>query len=127
MEDGEICTEDEAVSPVERDSDPEFDDESEYEDSGCSLFDALAAAQEAQRKYQESLGLTTDGTVVDENDRLEEDFFVTTFTDCIRLRINEDNKEEKVILHNHHPSFFGSDHFMKLFYPNFTSCCQFPC
>merc|ERR1719510_1266141 len=58
----------------------EEDDEDEEEGCAVSLFDALAAAQEAGERYRE-----LEKSKINENCRLPEDFLITAFKTAISL------------------------------------------
>jgi len=65
----------------EDDEDEEGEDEEEEEEGGAeSLFDALAAAQEAGERYREA-----ERSQINENCRLPDDFLVTAFRSAISL------------------------------------------
>ena len=59
--------------------DDDDDDEEEEEGGPQSLFDALAAAQEAGERYRES-----ERSKISENWRLPDDFLVTAFKSATR-------------------------------------------
>jgi len=70
-------------SEEEREARSDVDNSDEEEEGGVvsSLFDALAAAQEASEKYK----YLEEGEQPREDHRLPEDFLVTTYTACLNL------------------------------------------
>ena len=62
----------------------EEDDDDDEEEEGCavSLFDALAAAQEAGERYREM-----ERGKINESCRLQDDFLITAFRTAIRCLI----------------------------------------
>ena len=65
----------------EEEEEYEEGEEEDEEEEGCpqSLFDALAAAQEAGERYRDS-----ERSKIDESCRLPDDFLVTAFKSAIR-------------------------------------------
>ena len=63
----------------EDNDDDDDDDEDEEEDCTVSLFDALAAAQEAGERYREM-----ERGKINESCRLQDDFLITAFRTAIR-------------------------------------------
>ena len=77
LEEGECEEMEEEEDEEEEDEDGE--EEEEEEGGAGSLFDALAAAQEAGERYRES-----ERSTINESCRLPDDFLVTAFKSAIR-------------------------------------------
>ena len=78
LEEGE-CEEMEEEEEEGEDEEGEDEDDEDEEGGPGSLFDALAAAQEAGERYRDS-----ERRKVDESSRLPDDFLVTAFKSAIR-------------------------------------------
>ena len=81
LEEGECeeMEEEEEEGEDEEGEDEDEDEDDEEEGGPGSLFDALAAAQEAGERYRDS-----ERRKVDESSRLPDDFLVTAFKSAIR-------------------------------------------
>ena len=81
LEEGECedMEEEEEENEEGEEGDEEEDEEEEEEGGPESLFDALAAAQEAGERYRES-----ERSKINEGCRLPDDFLVTAFKSAIR-------------------------------------------
>ena len=81
LEEGECeeMEEEEEEGEDEEGEDEDEDEDEEDEGGPGSLFDALAAAQEAGERYRDS-----ERRKVDESSRLPDDFLVTAFKSAIR-------------------------------------------
>lgn len=86
-EDGELPSDEEEF-------DGDMEDEEDDDNHPSGLFDALAAAQEAEERYrllQEGGGPIRQV----EEDRLQEGFLTDSFIAALRLQVIEDDSEEK--------------------------------
>ena len=81
LEDGEYeeMEEDEAEVDSNDDEEDEDSDDDEHEGGAGSLFDALAAAQEAADRYRES-----EKRKINESCKLPDDFLLSAFNTAIR-------------------------------------------